>query len=220
MTSNYSNNQIAGFVIAVSSILSIAIIAHHPTINASEISSQVTEVMAEMKLNNMVHGSLIGLLFLNLSAFTIYSTMRGLQNLLVVLALLAYLMSTIMMAGAALMNGFIFPSFLQNVAQNHQHLLELTPLIKIFSWNVNQTLANTSVIATSCAIALWSLNLIHSNLVQRVIALIGLGVGVTITILMLGGWLALDLTGMTWVVVAQSIWNLGIAYLLMSKKIS
>jgi hypothetical protein len=37
---------------------------------------------------------------------------------------------------------------------------------------------------------------------------------------MLGGWLALDLTGMTWVVVAQSIWNLGIAYLLMSKKIS
>jgi len=220
MTSNYSNNQIAGFVIAVSSILSIAIIAHHPTINAREISSQVTEVVAEMKLNNMVHGSLIGLLFLNLSAFTIYSTMRGLQNLLVVLALLAYLMSTIMMTGAALMNGFIFPTFLQNVAQNHQHLLELTPLIKIFSWNVNQTLANTSVIATSCAIALWSLNLIHSNLVQRVIALIGLGVGVTITILMLGGWLALDLTGMTWVVVAQSIWNLGIAYLLMSKKIS
>ena len=219
MNSRFSNNQIAGMVIAVSSILSIVIMTHHPTINASEISSQVTEMVAEMNLNKMVHGSLIGLLFLNFSAFTIYSISRGLQNLLVVLALFAYLMSTIMMTGAALMNGFIFPTFLQNIAQSHQHLLEITPLINVFSWNVNQALANTSVVATSFAITLWSLNLFTANLIQKLIAVIGLIIGSSITILMLGGWLTLDLTGMTLVVIAQSIWNIGIAYLLIFKKI-
>lgn len=194
--------------------------AQHPTINTTEITSQVVETVSEMKRNKMVHGGLVALLILHLSAFTIYSISRGLQNLLVLMALLTYIMSIIMMSGAALINGFIFPNFLQDIAVNNQHLLELSPLINTYSWNFNQTLSSASVVATSCAITLWSLNLFHSNLRQNLLAVIGLGIGVAIAILMLGGWLALDLIGMTSVVIAQSLWNMGLAYLLISKSIN
>ncbi|MFT6268649.1 MAG: hypothetical protein ACJAVV_001464 [Alphaproteobacteria bacterium] len=216
----YSNTQIAGIIIVFSSILSITLMTHHPTISANDISTQVTETISEVKLNKIVHGGLISLLILNFAAFTIYSISRGIQNLLVLIALLAYAMSTVMMTGAALINGFVFPSFLQDIAQDHQHLLEFTPLIKVFSWNINQTFASASVVATSCAISLWSLNLFHANLFQKLVAIMGLSVGIAITVLMLGGWLELDLMGMTAVVLVQSVWNMGIAYLLISKDIT
>ena len=220
MHNRFSNQQIAGAMIALSSVMSIILMAHHPTTGAHEIAGQVAEIANEARINRFVHGGLIGLLFLNLSAFTIYAMTRGVNNLAVLIALFAYIIGTLLMTGAALVNGFIYPEFLQQTARYHPDLLQYTPLFRSFSWNINQVLADTSVVAISAAMILWSINLFQSHAVQKLIALVGIVVGVVITSLMLSGWLRLDLMGMTAVVVSQTIWNLGIAYLLILKKIN
>lgn len=220
MNSRFTHAQIAGIVIATSSLISMVLITHHPTISAQELSMQVTESAIESQLNGIVHGGLIGLLITNLLAFTVYSTLRGLTKLLVLSALITYFICTIFMTIAALVNGFIFPGFLHEVALHQQDLLQYTPLIRVFSWNINQALANTSVVGTSIAIVFWSINLIHSNWLQKSVALGGILVGAAIIVLLLSGLLHLDLSGMTLVVTTQSLWSIALAYLLFFKKLT
>ncbi|TDF38398.1 hypothetical protein EYS14_12005 [Alteromonadaceae bacterium M269] len=211
------NNKVAAFTTVASTILSIALIINHPTIGNHELSRQVAENAHEMGINNLVHGGLIGLLMANCLAFAIYSSLRGLSNISVLSALTLYIISTILMTLAALVNGFIYPNFLQEVATHQSELLTYTPLFRAFSWNINQALANTSVIGTSLSIAFWSLNLLQSQQLQKIVAVFGLIIGLTISISIISGWLTLNLFGMTLVVCIQGIWNLAIAYLLLSK---
>lgn len=215
MNNRYSNSQVAGIIIAVSSLMSVVLMAHHPTAAAHEVSAQVVEIAGESRLNGVVHGSLVVFLILNLFAFTLYSIGRGLHKLAVLMALCAYVISTFLMIFAALVNGVIYPGFLQEAMHHDPSLLEYTPLLRIFSWNINQTLANTSVASSSCAMILWSLNLIRSSLPQKLVGLIGILIGLVAVILVLGGWQKLDLTGMTSVIFMQVVWYLGVAYLLL-----
>jgi hypothetical protein len=193
--------------------------ANHPTISASELTGQVTESLKEIQTNGLVHGGLIIGLILNLLAFNIYSASRRTSSLAVKTAMVTYLFSTLFMAIAALMNGFIFPAFLNDIATNQSDLLQYTPIIKTYSWNINQTLAGASVLGTSAAIILWSIDLLNTNLMQKLVAILGVFIGLIICLSMLSGQLHLGLEGMAYVVFAQNLWYIAFACLLFPKKL-
>lgn len=220
MMVKFTNAQISGIILAISSTLSFAVILHHPTISAHELSLQVAENANEMTINGLVHGGLIGCLLVNLLAFTLYSNHRGMANISVLAAFLMYSSSALLMIIAALINGFVYPQFLQQIACCQPDLLEYTPLIKTFSWNVNQTLASASVIGTAIATACWSINLLRSFGIQKLVALCGLTMGSGVSVAIVTGWLTLNLFGMTIVVCVLGMWNVALAYLLFFKKLN
>lgn len=218
MTFNLANKQTAAALLVFTSCISIFLMAHHPTTIATDLSGQLTENHREIQINGLVHGSLVVAIIINLLAFTIYSASRNKASLAVKTALITYSFSALLMVIAALMNGFIFPAFLDDIATYQPELLQFTPVIKVYSWNVNQVLANASVIGSSAAIVCWSINLLSTRLSQKIVAVMGISIGSAICVSIVSGSLHLDIKGMAFVVFAHSLWNLALAYLLFFNK--
>jgi hypothetical protein len=218
MTFNLANKQTAAILLVFTSCVIIFLMAHHPTIIATDLSGQLTENHREIQINGFVHGGLVVAIILNLLAFTIYSASRSTSSLAVKTGLITYSFSALLMAIAALMNGFIFPAFLDDISTYQPELLQFTPVIRVYSWNINQALANTSVIGSSAAIVFWSINLFSTRLLQKVVAIMGVLIGLAICVSIVSGGLHLDIKGMAFVVFAHSLWNLALAYLLFFNK--
>ena len=72
----------------------------------------------------------------------------------------------------------------------------------------NQALAKLGVIATSAAIVLWAIALLHDSKRARWLAIVGLATGLAPALALLAGWIRLDVHGMLIVVIAQALWNL------------
>ncbi len=210
--------------LALSAILSIAFLLHHPTIQAQKPKQQVVEVIQESMLNNMVHGSLIIIVLLILAAYFSYSLARGYNKLSIVCA--QFIIGSLGLVGAALINGFIYPDFVSSYTQASVSELKNLMMFKALLWSSNQVLANVGVMAQSLAITLWAINLFtyKSELSHKgnkirllVIALYGGGVGIYGLVSIGTGYLSLTLGGMMHIALLQSIWHLMISYYMFKK---
>ncbi len=212
--------------LALSAILSIAFLLHHPTIQAQKPKQQIAEVMQESMLNNMVHGSLIAIVLLILAAYFSYSLTRGYNKLSIVCAQLSFFIGSLCLVGAALINGFIYPDFVSSFAHTQTNELKHLMQFKALLWSSNQVLANVGVMAQSLAITLWAVNLFSyksetnhqgNKTLTLVIVLYGVGIGLYGLVSISTGYLSLDLTGMTQIALLQSLWHLMISYYMFKK---
>jgi hypothetical protein len=214
-----NNLKWAGIVIATSTLTSLFMMMHHPTVATKKIAAQVAEVQRESVLNHVVHGSLILFVLLTLAAFSIFSNYRDKKHLTVSIAHLFYFIGSIAMVAAALINGFVYPDFIQGYGSASPQTLAQLPLFKSLLWSANQTLGSLGVITMSVAIFFWSINLWHDNGIVRMIAAIGMAVGGYCSTAIVFGELTLNLAGMTQVVMLQGVWNSAIAYLMIRSKL-
>jgi hypothetical protein len=214
-----NNLKWAGVIIAVSTLLSLFMMMHHPTVASKDIVAQVTEVQHESFLNNAVHGSLILFVLLTLTAFSIYSNHRGKKFLTISIAHLFYFLGSIAMVAAALINGFIYPDFLQGYGSASPQELAQLPMFKSLLWSANQTLGKLGVITISIAIFFWSINLWRDEGIVKVVAVVGMVIGLYCSMAIILGFLTLNLAGMTQVVIIQGSWNLAMAYLMIRSKL-
>jgi len=204
----------AGTLIATSTALTIFMIMHHPTVSADNTSAQVAEVINESSLNNAVHGSLIFMVILTLAAYSVYSRYRGFSKLSVVLGQLFFFISSMAMVAAAVINGFIYPDFIQGFSAATVAELNQIPAIKSVLWSANQTLANLGVITSSAAIVFWSVELLDKNTLNRIIGILGIIIGFYGVLAIALGFITLNLSGMTQVIILQSIWHFAMAYIM------
>jgi hypothetical protein len=216
--SSEHNLKWAGIIIAISTLTSLFMMMHHPTVTTKGMAGQVAEVQHESLLNNAVHGSLILFVMLTLAAFSIFSNHRGKKHLAVSIAHLFYFVGSLSMVAAALINGFVYPDFLHGFsAASSQELVQL-PMFKSLLWSANQTLGKLGVITMSVAIFFWSIDLWRDEGMVKVAAAVGMIIGIGCSAAIIFGVITLNVTGMTQIVMLQGIWNLAIAYLMIRSK--
>ena len=209
----------AGVVMALASLLSVALMLHHPSVGSHSVSDVLGEIAEKSMTSRVVHGFLIALVGALIHTFVEFSRRLDLHRAPVRAALIAYAIGSCAMIGAALISGFLIPDLAaQFVHARPDDLGGVGPLLILCGLG-NRTLANFAVIAMSVGILLWSWATIRSNRDNAWIGAIGLVAGAAPAVALLLGLYRLDVVGMTSVVVCQTLWNLAVASAMIRGKV-
>jgi hypothetical protein len=96
-----------GIAIAVAGLLSVLLMTHHPSLGSYTIADVVDEIAAKAVTSKVVHGTLIALMVALIYAFVEFSAHLGLRRAPVRAALIAYVIGSGALIGAALISGFL-----------------------------------------------------------------------------------------------------------------
>jgi hypothetical protein len=198
--------RIAGSVLVAATLLSILMMAHHPSASTHDPASLAADIAGTATLSRVVHGVLIALIALELYAFVVFSARFASGRSAARAALVGYAIGAGAMIGAALISGFVVSS----LGIYYASATDPAPFVDFarVCMTGNQALAKLGVIATSAAIVLWSIAFLHDRSRWRWLAIVGFVAGLAPAIALLAGAVRLDVHGMLLVVVAQAIWNL------------
>ena len=198
--------RIAGGMLVAATLLSILMMAHHPSASTHDPASLAADIAGTATLSRIVHGVLIALIALELYAFVVFSARLVPGRAAARAALVAYAIGTGAMMGAALISGFVVSS----LGLYYAGTADPAPFVDFarISMAGNQALAKLGVVAMSAAIVLWSVALLHDRARGRWLALVGFLAGLAPAIALLAGAIRLDVHGMLLVVVLEAIWNL------------
>lgn len=195
-----------GIAMAVAGLLSVLLMAHHPSLGAHAIADVVDEIVTKAATSKVVHGTLIALMVALIYAFVEFSAHLGLRRAPVRAALIAYVIGSGAMIGAALISGFLISSI--GLTYSHARADELDAVRHLFNLSglANRTLANFGVVAISAAILLWSIAFLQRPRRRVRIGLLGVIAGGGPVVLIALDIIRLDVFGMTTVVVCQTVW--------------
>lgn len=154
-------NRWVGSSLIIAATLTIFIMLHHPTGYNAGI------------LNEVVHGSMIGVIWLATFGVCYFGLILGIHRPLVLAASLCYLFSSLLNILAASINGFVVPEMVRKFGT------EQSETILALCWALNQTLARISVVGVSVSMVLFGMHFVgpFSNLLSRIVAGIGVLAG-------------------------------------------
>lgn len=200
-------NRVAGVAIAAASLASIFLMLHHPRPSGAVDPESFGQATRHLHGLDPVHASFIAIIGILVFGFMGFADQLGPRKPLVRAGLIAYLIGAFAMLNALMASTI----------------------------SANPNFAVTAVIATSVAMLLWSVALMHRRGAPRLVGTFGLltsaGPGVMLLVHgALGAGVAagsgaiiahmpLNVVGMTVVVVIQSIWNLVIATMLLRSRL-
>lgn len=205
--------RIAGGMLLAGTIATVAWMARHPTVSAHDLEGALLELAAIAEENRLVHGSIVASSVLAACGLTGLVAQLGVRSLAARAGALAWLLGLVAFAGAALVNGFLLSSLAEDYAGKPAATIEqVRPLLRLCH-HANQTLAQAGTLATSAAILAWSLALLARG--SRGLGVFGLLVGLLPIAGIASRHLTLHLHGMLAVVLAQALWSLAVAIVLL-----
>jgi hypothetical protein len=209
----------AGYAIAACAVLTMLAIAMHPQAEHRRASEAVAEIGRLAPMLGVVHGTVIAFVIVLLYGLTVYSLRRGVRRELVVGALVVYAAGAFAMVLAALIDGFLIPAIARTYAGAPREALQSGASILSACGAAIQVLAKFGVVALSAAIVLWSADLFSDGGRLRVAAIAGFGAAlISLAVLLAEGRFIVPLT-LSIIVIAQGIWYLAIASLLVQEAV-
>jgi len=198
----------AGIFWISSALLMVFFMLHHPSTQSSGIGEALSEISSEGHLSAWVHGMLI-LVMVGIWFGGYGLTGRlGCKRAWPLLGLMLFSLGTLGYILAAMVSGFIVPQIGAQYADAAPEAVEQARALLSLSGIINQAFANAGLVGSSAGILCWSLALVVRPGIVRIAGLIGILAGAVPIAMLLTGHLVLHLTGMTLVVVADSIWYL------------
>jgi hypothetical protein len=211
--------RITGVVLAVATLAEILVMAHHPSVRTSDPAAAAQQIAALAPLAQIVHGVLIALMLLIAYGLSEFVLRREPARPLIRAGTIAYATGVLVMTGAALVSGFILPALAISLPRATQADLQLTKDLFILCRVLNQTCAHTGAVAMSVGIGLWSIGLLRGRGALKLTGVLGCVIGAAVSVALLTGTLALDVHGMLVVILAQALWNLAVATLLVLSQV-
>jgi hypothetical protein len=200
-------------------LLTVLLMAYHPTIRASNNEEFFAGITRIAFTNKLVHGSLIALEVVLAVAFSCLTSRLGPSSLLVRLGYFAYLTGAITLSAAALINGFVLTDFVARYAERSRETLDTAKQVLAYGTAANQVCSKAGVLAMSVAVALWSIKLLGGAGSVRGVGIFGCLTGSALAVALLLGYLHMDIHGMLAFVLAQTLWSLAVAWLLVRGRI-
>ena len=213
------NGAVAGWLLAITSLLSLVFMLHHPSVSSTTTDQIVAEVSGEARLSMTVHGVLIALIFVQFYALAVLSVRLGLRRGPVIAGLTAQATGVLAMLGAALISGFLVPDLAEHLSGASPEALEMGRQQMAFAHHANQRLAEVGVVAMATAIAMWSAVLLATSGANRLIGAAGLLLGSALATAMLAGRITLHVHGMTLVLAILTLWYLAVGMQLIRRDI-
>ncbi len=169
-----TGDRFAGGALAAASLLSILVMAHHPT------------GQGHSNLNQLVHGAMMALVLVIFAGYARHAMLRGLGRFSILAALIVYGAGVVANLLAATINGFAAPAaFEAGVSRD---------VLRLY-WELNQALAYGGVYATSIAFAIWGLDLLHQRGLRRLVGVLGLIAGAVPLGLLASGAVTMNVAG-------------------------
>jgi len=197
--------RVAGLILVVLPLLSLLVLAHHPTVAAHEVHEAVHQLANVAGFAALVHGILIAAQCGILYALLTWLGSRNLANPLPRAAAIMLLLGTVGVMGAALVDGFIVARVATYPHEAEADLMIMDQLIR-YSMSLNQVLIVAGELSLSVAFALLSGDLIGVRGGSRWVGIAGLALASASFLGLLTGWLVLHLRGMQILFSAQSVW--------------
>lgn len=207
-----------GIILLVASLLEVLAMAHHPSVDTSDISQAVAQIARFSAVSGVVHGGLITLMLLIAYGFVDFTVRRGLQRPLIRAGAIGYGCGVLAMVGAALVSGFITTGLASLAPHGTAVDLQINRQLLLLCRVLNQSCANFAVVAMSAGIVAWSLDLCGNAGARRAVGVFGCLVGLVPALALMFGEIHLDVRGMTEVVVAQAAWNIAVAVLMIRRE--
>lgn len=206
---------IYGWILVVAPILATGFAMIHPSLDTHELAGVLKELNAGATFNGWVHGSLIGLYMILVAGFCGFSRYLGLDRPLVVVALVAYVFGAFAMLGAAVVNGFALSLFAQRYAgAQPDQFIAIKASINAMG-SISGTWAGIGAVASSAAIALWSVALLSPAVQSRAIGVFGLLLGIATSVMLVTGTLILNVHGFLLLVISQAAWTIAVGFQLL-----
>lgn len=212
------NSKIYGLILIVGTLGGLITMLVHPT--SHDLLSQPDEIARRNELITVAAHSLaiisIPMIFFGFLGF---SRRLGLENPLVTAALVAYGFGSAAVMFAAAINGLAGPALTRKIIESDEQTRQFLHVILMNNGLLNQAFDKIYVVAVAVALIAWSICLLPKNgrLTQ-----ITAGTGFTIGLLgMLGiftGNLRLDVHGFGLFVIAQSVWAILVADLMIRRE--
>ena len=214
-TENPTNtHKVIGVLLAFLSLISLFAMLHHPSISATDIQAQITEIKQESSLNATVHAMLIAFTVLISLCITFFAQRQHLSRINVLFGITLYWLGTFAMIIAALISGIISPQLTEILTFNGSAQQDVFLGLRHFNWLVNQAFADFATVCWCIAAILLAFGGSSTSRFKKVFAASSTVTFSTIAISLLSGILTLTVTGMTWVLAALTLWQLGIAWLI------
>jgi hypothetical protein len=208
----HARARAAGIAIGLASILSVGFMAYHPRLHAHSMAEFIEVVQREALIDGIVHGSLIGLMGILMTGYSVLSS--RIDSLSARAALIAYGIGAIAGMAAATISGLIVPQFVLPYDGKPHDQLETVRHILGLCQAVNQVCSRMWVVSTALAVVLWSISLVRRAGSARAVGALGLVLGGAPVIALASGYLPMNVHGVLAFVISQTIWSLAIAWLL------
>jgi len=218
-TENLHRTRAAGIAIAAATIISTIFVALDRSGGGSNPLEILQGIARLQGLKELVHGVAIASVCGYAFGYTVLARRLGLHRPLVLAGLVAYLFGCAAMIGATILDGFVTP----HVAAD---AITAAPERVAFAYNlvhylgvVLNDLAKLGWILQAAAALAWSITLIRENGFNRAIGAIGLFSSGLVVVLVAGSATNMSMTSLLSVLLAQLIWNIAAAVVLIREPV-
>lgn len=168
----------------------ILAMAHHPTGHDGSA------------LGPAVHAAMIAFLALTAFGFATFCALRGATRPLILAGGVSYTLALFSHVGAGTINGFVVPALAARSDSLASHDVFL------LAWEANQSLAMLGAITASVAFLFWSADLLRSEVREaKWIGALGIASGAVPPAVLLGGVVAMNVSGAMLVYAVQAAWG-------------
>jgi hypothetical protein len=208
-----SGGKLAGYVIAVSTLLMMLSIREHPTAGARSAADLMAKIGRLSVMDGVVHGTLMAVLIALTFGFAIFSLRRGFGQPTILLGFIAFALGVAATIGAAITDGFLIPGIAaQHVGASATDLKTGVNLLAACSLAV-QVLTKVGLVAMLVAIAAWSANLVGTRGTTRWAGFVGIVASVLPAVLLSTG-MSLTPPSLGLIGLSVAIWFFTVAVLL------
>lgn len=208
-----NRRPLLGGMLIATAMLSLFAMLHHPVAHSSGAQSHSDAMIRIAGLARLVHGALLATMTLSLVMLAEFAQLRVRSAACVRAGFVVYLIGTLLLGGAALINGFAVPALAESVAANTTGIEAAYAL----AWQLNQALAGAGTIALAAGMAIWSSDLVRTPGLTRLTGGYGILSGAALAVALAGGWLQLKVPGMLLSLVLLAVWQAAAGVLLLRK---
>lgn len=198
----------AAIALAASTILSVMVVAVHPTIGGGSASQILTDLVKGRAADEHVHAAVIVLMVGYLFGFIGFAQRIGVQRTPVLLGLIAYGIGTLGMIGAALNDGFITPALAAAFVGSPPEKADVALAVLMYGWTAIQYLSKLGFIGMSFGMLSTSSLLLRERGLARIVGWTGLVSGMLPIAFLILAKADLGPLLLIGILAVQSIWNL------------
>jgi hypothetical protein len=196
-----TDNRKSGIALIAGSIGGIVTIAIHPT--GVHTPGQLEHLAVVSAIAHSL--AMISFLILVLGAFGLTQRLAA-PDRLAFSALIVYLFAAVAVLIATAVSGFIIPNILRHMVRDGVAAAPQYHIVIDSIFQINQAFSQIFTVATSIAVALWSISALRHGGASRSIAIYGCIIAPLLILGICVGHLKLNVHGMGVVVLAQAIW--------------
>ena len=205
------DNRKSGVALIAGSVTGIIIMVLHPTGHDLFASGQLESAARMLVAVHAVALASLPILFLGAWGLSRYLESPDCFSMA---ALVTYTFALIAVMNAAVADGLIAPALARQMAAAAPSSAEMWHMVLNYNFRQNQAFAQLYVVASSVAIALWSVSTLRSGKLARGVAVYGAILAPVTLVALFSGHLRLNAHGFGMVMLCEGIWFVIVGVLL------